>query len=630
MTLERLNGIKAKHYDLIMVRKLVAEEGAKLAENTDYRKQVVVCGGTGCTSSGSKKVIAALEESLKDNGIEDVLVVRTGCFGLCSLGPIMIVYPEGSFYSQVTPAEVPEIVSTHLVPGGHPVNQYLYAETVHTDGTSIPLSETPFYKKQMRIALRNCGVIDPENIEEAIACDAYQALAKVLTTMKPQDVIDELLAAGLRGRGGAGFPTGRKWAFAMAQDNDTKYVCCNADEGDPGAFMDRSVLEGDPHALIEAMAIAGYTIGSKQGYVYVRAEYPIAVERLRIAIEQAKEYGLLGKDILGTGFEFDIDIRLGAGAFVCGEETALMTSIEGHRGEPRPRPPFPAIKGLFGKPTILNNVETYANIAPIILNGSKWYSSIGTDKSKGTKVFALGGKINNVGLVEVPMGTTIREIVEEIGGGVPNGKKFKAAQTGGPSGGCISAEYMDVPIDYDNLIEIGSMMGSGGMIILDEDTCMVDISKFYLEFTVDESCGKCTPCRIGTKKLLDYLTRITEGKGTIGDLDKIKELSNHMKNSSLCALGQTAANPILSTMNAFYDEYLAHIKEKKCPAHVCNALLVFEIDPDKCKGCTLCMHNCPVGAIRGSIKKPHVIDPAKCIHCGLCMENCHFSAISKK
>lgn len=630
MTLERLNGIKAKHYDLVMVRKLVAEEGAKLAENTAYRKQVLVCGGTGCTSSGSKKVIAALEESLKENGIEDVLVVRTGCFGLCSLGPIMIVYPEGSFYSQVTPAEVPEIVSTHLVPGGHPVNQYLYAETVHTDGSSIPLSETPFYKKQMRIALRNCGVIDPENIEEAIACDAYQALAKVLTTMKPQDVIDELLAAGLRGRGGAGFPTGRKWAFAMAQDNDTKYVCCNADEGDPGAFMDRSVLEGDPHALIEAMAIAGYTIGSKQGYVYVRAEYPIAVERLRIAIDQAKEYGLLGKDILGTGFEFDIDIRLGAGAFVCGEETALMTSIEGHRGEPRPRPPFPAIKGLFGKPTILNNVETYANIAPIILNGSKWYSSIGTDKSKGTKVFALGGKINNVGLVEVPMGTTIREIVEEIGGGVPNGKKFKAAQTGGPSGGCISAEYMDVPIDYDNLIEIGSMMGSGGMIILDEDTCMVDISKFYLEFTVDESCGKCTPCRIGTKKLLDYLTRITEGKGTVEDLDKIKELSNHMKSSSLCALGQTAANPILSTMNAFYDEYLAHIKEKKCPAHVCSALLVFEIDPEKCKGCTLCMHNCPVGAIRGSVKKPHVIDPAKCIHCGLCMENCHFSAISKK
>ena len=448
--------------------------------------------------------------------------------------------------------------------------------------------------------------------------------------MTPQDVIDELLAAGLRGRGGAGFPTGRKWAFAMAQENDTKYVCCNADEGDPGAFMDRSVLEGDPHSVIEAMAIAGYTIGSSQGYVYVRAEYPIAVERLNIAIEQAREYGLLGKNILGTDFSFDIDIRLGAGAFVCGEETALMTSIEGHRGEPRPRPPFPAIKGLFGKPTILNNVETYANINPIILKGSEWYSSIGTDGSKGTKVFALGGKINNVGLVEVPMGTTIREIVEEIGGGIPNGKKFKAAQTGGPSGGCISAEYLDVPIDYDNLIQIGSMMGSGGMIILDEDTCMVDISKFYLEFTVDESCGKCTPCRIGTKKLLDYLTKITEGKGEIEDLDKIQELANHMKCSSLCALGQTAANPILSTMNAFGDEYLSHIKDKKCPAGVCKALLSFTIEPDKCRGCTLCARNCPVNAISGKVKEPHVIDPDKCIKCGLCVSNCHFNAIVKK
>lgn len=629
MTIDKLNEIKAKNRDIVMVRKLVAEEGAKLAETTKYRKQVLVCGGTGCTSSGSHAVLDALHAELEAHQLDDILVVRTGCFGLCSLGPIMIVYPEGSFYSQVSPEEIKEIVEQHLVPGGKPVNKYLYAQTVHTDGSTIPLSETPFYKKQMRIALRNCGVIDPENIEEAIAADAYQALAKVLATMQPQDVIDELLAAGLRGRGGAGFPTGRKWSFAMAQDSDIKYVCCNADEGDPGAFMDRSVLEGDPHAVIEAMTIAGYTIGSSQGYVYVRAEYPIAVERLRIAIQQAKEYGLLGKDILGSGFDFDIDIRLGAGAFVCGEETALMTSIEGHRGEPRPRPPFPAVKGLFGKPTILNNVETYANIAPIILNGSAWYASIGTEGSKGTKVFALGGKINNVGLVEVPMGTTIREIVEEIGGGVPNGKKFKAAQTGGPSGGCISADYMDVPIDYDNLVEIGSMMGSGGMIILDEDTCMVDISKFYLEFTVDESCGKCTPCRIGTKKLLEYLTRITEGTAQIDDLDKIKELAHHMKRSSLCALGQTAANPILSTMNAFGDEYLVHIKEKKCPAHVCKALLSFTINADKCKGCTLCARNCPVGAITGTLKQPHTIDADKCVKCGLCMTNCHFDAIEK-
>lgn len=630
MTINELNEIRDKYRDLVLVRKLAASESEKLEKKTEYRKQVLVCGGTGCTSSGSKKVLKALRKELEKQGIDDVLVVRTGCFGLCSLGPIMIVYPEGSFYSKVTAQEIPEIVEGHLKKGGKPINKYLYPETVHKDGSTIPLAETSFYKKQMRIALRNCGMIDPENIDEAIGANAYQALAKVLTQMTPQQVIDELLEAGLRGRGGAGFPTGRKWSFAMAQDNDVKYVCCNADEGDPGAFMDRSVLEGDPHAVIEAMAIAGYTIGAKQGFVYVRAEYPIAVSRLRIAIQQAKEYGLLGKNILGTDFEFDIDIRLGAGAFVCGEETALMTSIEGHRGEPRPRPPFPAVKGLFGKPTILNNVETYANIAPIILRGAKWYSSIGTEKSKGTKVFALGGKINNVGLVEVPMGTTIREIVEEIGGGVPNGKKFKAAQTGGPSGGCVSAEYMDVPIDYDNLIEIGSMMGSGGMIILDEDTCMVDISKFYLEFTVDESCGKCTPCRIGTRKLLDYLTRITDGTATIEDLDKIKELSNHMKNSSLCALGQTAANPILSTLNAFGEEYLEHIKNKRCPAHVCTALLSFTINPEKCRGCTLCARNCPVGAITGNVREPHTIDADKCIKCGLCMSNCHFEAIEKK
>ncbi|MGN1131519.1 MAG: NADH-ubiquinone oxidoreductase-F iron-sulfur binding region domain-containing protein [Ruminococcus sp.] len=612
---------------MVKVRKLVATEGEKLAKKTGYRKQVLVCGGTGCTSSGSKKVIDALEKALKANGLEkEILVVRTGCFGLCSLGPIMIVYPEGAFYSQATPEGVERIVKEHLKEG-KVVKELLYQETVHEDGSIISLSETAFYKKQLRVALRNCGVIDPENIDEYIAVDGYQALAKVLTKMTPDDVINEITASGLRGRGGGGFPTGRKWSFAKASENDVKYVCCNADEGDPGAFMDRSILEGDPQCIIEAMIIAGYAIGAHHGFVYIRAEYPIAVERLQKAIDQAKEYGFLGKNIFGSGFDFDMEIRLGAGAFVCGEETALMTSIEGNRGEPRPRPPFPAVKGLFGKPTVLNNVETYANIAQIILNGSKWFASMGTPKSPGTKVFALGGKITNVGLVEIPMGTTLREIVEEIGGGIPNGKKFKAAQTGGPSGGCIPALHIDTPIDYDSLLALGSMMGSGGMIILDEDTCMVDIAKFYLEFTVDESCGKCTPCRVGTRRLLQYLDKITSGNGEMKDLEKIDELARHMQTSSLCALGQTAPNPVLSTMNYFKDEYIAHIKDKTCPAGVCKALMKYEIIPAKCKGCTLCARNCPVGAISGTVKQPHIIDQDKCIKCGLCMKNCKFGAI---
>lgn len=630
MTIEELNKIKKAKEDLVKVRKIVAEEGEKLAKKTGYRKQILVCGGTGCTSSGSKKVIEALESELVKQGLDkEVLVVKTGCFGLCALGPIMIVYPEGAFYAQATPKGVVRIVDEHIKKGNI-VKELLYQETVHKDGSIISLYETNFYKKQLRIALRNCGVINPEDIEEYIATDGYQALAKVLTKMKPDDVIQELLDSGIRGRGGAGFPTGRKWAFAKASKDDVKYVCCNADEGDPGAFMDRSILEGDPHAIIEAMAIAGYTIGASQGYIYVRAEYPIAVQRLEIALKQAREYGLLGEKILGTDFSFDIEIRLGAGAFVCGEETALMTSIEGHRGEPRPRPPFPAVKGLFGKPTVLNNVETYSNIPQIIRKGAKWYSSMGTETSKGTKVFALGGKITNVGLVEIPMGTTLREIVEEIGGGIPNGKKFKAAQTGGPSGGCIPACHIDTPIDYEHLTALGSMMGSGGLIIMDEDTCMVDISKFYLNFTVDESCGKCTPCRIGTRRLLQFLEKITSGNGEPEDLDKIEELALHMKSSSLCALGQSAPNPVLSTIKYFKDEYIEHIVDKHCPAGVCKSLLHFEIDPGLCKGCTLCARNCPVDAISGSVKQPHVIDKDKCIKCGLCMKNCKFNAITKK
>jgi len=594
-----------------------------------YRSHVLVCGGTGCTSSGSQKIMSTLQSEIDKNGLtQEVSVVQTGCHGLCALGPIMIIYPEATFYSMVKEEDIPEIVSEHLSKG-RVVTRLLYNETVTEDGIKS-LNETDFYKKQYRIALRNCGVINPHNIEEYIGTRGYEALGKVLTEYTPDQVIQTLLDSGLRGRGGGGFPTGLKWKLAKGNDADQKYVCCNADEGDPGAFMDRSVLEGDPHVVLEAMAIAGYAIGASQGYIYVRAEYPIAIERLEIAIAQAREYGLLGTDIFGTGFNFDIGLRLGAGAFVCGEETALMTSIEGNRGEPRPRPPFPAQKGLFGKPTILNNVETYANIPPIILNGPEWFAAMGTEKSKGTKVFALGGKIKNTGLVEVPMGTTLREIVEQIGGGIPNGKKFKSAQTGGPSGGCIPAEHFDIPIDYDNLIGIGSMMGSGGLIVMDEDNCMVDIAKFFLEFTVEESCGKCTPCRIGTKRMYEILDKITKGQGTLEDLDKLEELCYHIKDNSLCGLGQTAPNPVLSTLRYFRDEYVAHVVDKKCPAGVCKALLSYVIDADKCKGCTLCARICPNAAIEGKVKEIHIIHQDKCIKCGACMEKCRFGAISKK
>ena len=595
-----------------------------------YRSHVLVCGGTGCTSSGCQEIMKTLQAELEKNGLtEEVAIVQTGCHGLCALGPIMIVYPEATFYSMVKPEYVQEIVSEHLLKG-RVVTKYVYDETV-TDAGIKPLLETDFYKKQHRIALRNCGVINPEEIDEYIGTGGYEALGKVLTTMTPDDVINVLLQSGLRGRGGGGFPTGRKWQLAKdLVKGGQKYVACNADEGDPGAFMDRSILEGDPHVVLEAMAIAGYTIGANQGYIYIRAEYPIAVGRLETAIKQAREYGLLGKDIFGTGFDFDIDLRLGAGAFVCGEETALMTSIEGNRGEPRPRPPFPAEKGLFEKPTVLNNVETWANIPQIILNGADWFASMGTEKSKGTKVFALGGKITNTGLVEIPMGTTLREVVEDIGGGIPNGKKFKAAQTGGPSGGCIPAAHFDVPIDYDNLIALGSMMGSGGLIVMDEDNCMVDIAKFFLEFTVDESCGKCTACRIGTKRLYELIDKITKGQGTLEDLTKIEELCYYIKDNSLCALGQSAPNPVLSTLRYFRDEYVAHVVDKKCPAGVCKSLLSYTIDPDKCKGCTLCSRVCPNGAISGAVKTPHAIDQTKCVKCGACMEKCKFGAISKK
>ena len=594
-----------------------------------FRSTILVCGGTGCTSSGSPKLYERFEQLLAEKGLDkEVKMVRTGCFGLCAAGPVVIVYPEGAFYSGIKVEDVDRIVEEHLIKG-RIVTDLLYKESMGADNEVKALDDIGFYEKQKRVALRNCGVIDPENIDEYIAFDGYKALAKVLTEMTREEVVDCISKSGLRGRGGAGFPTGTKWKFAMGSTGK-KYVCCNADEGDPGAFMDRSILEGDPHAVIEAMAIAAYAIGADQGYVYVRAEYPIAVKRLDIAIGQAREYGLLGKDIFGTGFNFDLDIRLGAGAFVCGEETALLNSIEGGRGEPRVRPPFPAVKGLFGRPTILNNVETYANVCQIILKGADWFASMGTEGSKGTKVFALGGKIANSGLVEIPMGTTLREIIYDIGGGCPNGKAFKAVQTGGPSGGCLPASALDTPIDYDNLIAAGSMMGSGGMIVMDEDNCMVDIARFFLDFTVSESCGKCTPCRVGTRRMLEILDRICEGKGEDGDIERLESLAENISKSALCALGQTAPNPVLSTLKHFRHEYEAHIYEKRCPAGVCRKLLSYEIDASKCKGCTMCARVCPAGAISGKVKEPHSIDKSKCLKCGACIEKCKFGAISKK
>ena len=617
-TIEELNEIREKTFKEISLR--------KDKNYTGKEKHVLVCGGTGCTSSHSKDIIEKFEELIKKDELDNVRIIRTGCFGLCAKGPIIVVRPEDTFYAAAHVDDVEEIVEKHLKNGE--IVEILLCKDV--DGSMVKsLDELNFYKKQHRIVLKNCGIIDPENIDEYLAFDGYKALEKVLTSMSPDDVIKEVSDSGLRGRGGAGFPTGRKWQFAKNSTDEQKYVACNADEGDPGAFMDRSVLEGDPHAIVEAMAIAAYAIGANKGYVYVRAEYPIAVHRLQVAIDQARNYGLLGDNIMGKGFKFDLEIRLGAGAFVCGEETALMESVEGRRGEPRPRPPFPAVKGLFGKPTLLNNVETYANITQIILNGASWYASIGTEKSKGTKVFALGGNINNVGLVEVPMGITLREIVYDIGGGIPGGRKFKAAQTGGPSGGCIPEQYLDTPIDYESLSAIGSMMGSGGLIIMDDTTCMVNLARFFLDFTVDESCGKCPPCRIGTKRMLEILERLVAGKGKDGDIEKLEKLALNIKRSSLCGLGQTAPNPVLSTLKYFRDEYEAHIYEKRCPAGECKAMTRVLIDKTKCKGCSLCSKNCPVGAITGELKSPFEINQDKCIKCGVCIAKCPFKAISR-
>ena len=596
-------------------KKIGARLGKGVCEGAELH--MMICGSTGCSSSGSGKLLDKLDELMARDGLEEkVAVVKTGCFGLCAEGPIVMVQPGNYMYTQVTPEDIEEIWECHIK-GGAPVERL------------ISQNQAEFFSKQKRIALRNCGRINPECIDEYIAFDGYEALSTVLTEMDPEDVIDTIKKSGLRGRGGGGFPAGIKWEAAAKEECAVKYICCNADEGDPGAFMDRSILEGDPHSVIEAMAIAGYAVGAHKGFIYIRAEYPIAVERLRTAIGQAREYGLLGKNILGRGFEFDIEIRLGAGAFVCGEGSALMISIEGNRGEPRPKPPRATERGLFDKPTVLNNVETFANVPQIIVKGLDWYNSIGTEKSKGTKVFAVSGKINNTGLVEIPMGTSLREIIYDIGGGIPDGKKFKAAQTGGPSGGCIPAELIDTPIDYDSLTSLGSMMGSGGLIVMDESTCMVDIAKFFLEFTVDESCGKCPPCRIGTKRMLEIITRITEGKGTMEDLDELEELSHTIKRGALCGLGQSAPNPVLSTMKYFKDEYIAHVRDKKCPAGVCISMLRYIIEKESCKRCGICAKNCPVGAISGSKEQPYVIDQEKCIKCGVCMSKCPFKSIMK-